>query len=79
MTIIGTKTYAKRQRGQAGRDSDMVFELFWLLDYQFSPRLADAGEASFWRIDPNADYSTLYSLTFAAWNTWIAQAQCTVY
>ena len=23
--------------------SDMVFGLFWLLGYQFSPRLADAG------------------------------------
>lgn len=29
--------------------SDMVFGLFWLLGYQFSPRLADAGEAVFWR------------------------------
>ena len=25
--------------------SDMVFGLFWLLGYQFSPRLADAGES----------------------------------
>jgi TnpA family transposase len=39
--------------------SDMVFGLFWLLGYQFSPRLADAGEASFWRIDLDADYGTL--------------------
>ncbi len=37
----------------------MVFGLFWLLEYQFSPRLADAGEASFWRIDPNGDYGAL--------------------
>jgi len=36
--------------------SDMVFGLFWLLGYQFSPQLADAGEARFWRIDPGADY-----------------------
>lgn len=39
--------------------SDMVFGLFWLLGYQFSPRLADAGEASFWRLDMHADYGAL--------------------
>jgi TnpA family transposase len=39
--------------------SDMVFGLFWLLGYQFSPRLADAGEARFWRIEMNADYGAL--------------------
>ncbi len=27
--------------------SDLVFGLFWLLGYQFSPRLADAGESAF--------------------------------
>ena len=36
--------------------SDLVFGLFWLLGYQFSPRLADFGEARFWRMDPKADY-----------------------
>ena len=39
--------------------SEMVFGLFWLLGYQFSLRLADAGEAVFWRIDKNAEYSPL--------------------
>ena len=29
--------------------SDVVFGLFWLLGYQFSPRLADIGESRFWR------------------------------
>jgi TnpA family transposase len=42
--------------------SDMVFGLFWLLGYQFSPRLADAGEAVFWRIDQEADYGILNDL-----------------
>jgi TnpA family transposase len=42
--------------------SDVVFGLFWLLGYQFSPRLADLGEASFWRLDPRADYGVLNSL-----------------
>ena len=39
--------------------SELVFGLFWLLGYQFSPRLADTGEARFWRIDPSADYGAL--------------------
>ena len=38
--------------------SDVIFGLFWLLGYQFSPRLADLGESRFWRIDPAADYGT---------------------
>jgi TnpA family transposase len=42
--------------------SDMVFGLFWLLGYQFSPRLVDAGEAMFWRIDKDADYGVLNEL-----------------
>jgi len=42
--------------------SDMVFGLFWLLGYQFSPRLADAGESTFWRIDKEADYGVFNDL-----------------
>lgn len=38
---------------------DVVFGLFALLGYQFSPRLADAGEARFWRMDRKADYGPL--------------------
>ena len=45
--------------------SDLVFGLFWLLGYQFSPRLADAGEAVFWRIDKKADYGMLNDLVLA--------------
>lgn len=43
--------------------SNLVFGLFWLLGYQFSPRLADIGETNFWRIDPNADYGLLNNLS----------------
>lgn len=39
--------------------SDTVFGLFWLLGYQFSPRLADLGEARLWRMDRAADYGRL--------------------
>jgi TnpA family transposase len=49
--------------------SDMVFGLFWLLGYQFSPRLADAGEAIFWRVDKGADYGVLNDLARGCVNT----------
>ncbi|KNY27684.1 Tn3 family transposase [Pseudobacteroides cellulosolvens] len=39
--------------------SDIVFGLFGLLGYQFSPRLADIGSSKFWRIDSSADYGAL--------------------
>jgi TnpA family transposase len=42
--------------------SDLVFGLFRLLGYQFSPRIADLGEARFWRIDRDADYGPLDGL-----------------
>ena len=40
----------------------MIFGLFWLLGYQFSPRLADVGESSFWRVDMDANYGALDEL-----------------
>ncbi|MEJ7843537.1 MAG: Tn3 family transposase [Rubrobacter sp.] len=42
--------------------SDVVFGLFVLLGYQFSPRLADAGEARFWRMSGSVDYGPLNGL-----------------
>ncbi len=42
--------------------SDVIFGLFHVLGYQFSPRLADVGEARFWRIDASADYGALNGL-----------------
>lgn len=42
--------------------SDIIFGLFWLPGYQFSPRLADAGEAAFWRVDKSANYGALDEL-----------------
>ena len=38
-----------------GAYSDVVFGLFRLLGYRFSPRLADIGGTRFWRIDARAD------------------------
>lgn len=43
--------------------SDVIFGLFSVLGYQFSPRLADAGEARFWRIDTKADYGPLNGIS----------------
>jgi len=45
--------------------SDMVFGLFWLLGYQFSPRF----EAVFWRIDKDADYGILNAIARGCVNT----------
>ena len=43
----------------SGAYSDVVFGLFRLLGFRFSPRLADIGGTRFWRIDPDADYGKL--------------------
>ena len=39
--------------------SDLMFGLFWLLGFQFSPRLADLGDTRLWRLDRNAHYGVL--------------------
>lgn len=49
--------------------TDIIFGLFWLLGYQFSPRLADIGDARFWRVDPAADYGELNGLAKGRVNT----------
>jgi len=46
----------------AGSYSDQLFGLFWLLGYQFSPRLADLGDARLWRLDRSADYGLMNGL-----------------
>jgi TnpA family transposase len=43
--------------------SDIVFGIFALLGYQFSPRLADIGSSKLWRFDSNADYGVLNNLS----------------
>jgi TnpA family transposase len=49
--------------------SDIIFGLFWLLGYQFSPRLADAGESVFYRTDKLADYGVFNELAVSKINT----------
>jgi len=43
--------------------SDIIFGLFALLGYRFSPRLADIGGSRLWRFNSNADYGVLNSLS----------------
>ncbi|MDQ3232466.1 MAG: Tn3 family transposase [Pseudobdellovibrionaceae bacterium] len=52
-----------------GAYSDIVFGLFRLLGYRFSPRLADIGGTRFWRIDPHADYGEFNALARQRVNT----------
>ena len=42
--------------------ADVIFGLFALLGYQFSPRLADLGDQRLWRLDRTADYGPLNSI-----------------
>jgi TnpA family transposase len=39
--------------------SDLMFGRFWMLGFQFSPRLADLGDTRLWRLDPDAHYGAL--------------------
>jgi TnpA family transposase len=57
-----TELQPTRIMTDTGAYSDVVFGLFRLLGYRFSPRLADIGGTRFWRIDPNADYGKLNGL-----------------
>jgi TnpA family transposase len=52
-----------------GAYTDVVFGLFWLLGYRFSPRIADMGNSRLWRIDPKADYSPLNGVSRHRINT----------
>jgi TnpA family transposase len=53
----------------SGAYSDVVFGLFSLLGYRFSPRLADVGGTRFWRIDPAADYGEFNAVSTSRINT----------
>lgn len=49
--------------------SDSIFGLFWLLGYQFCPRLADIGGARLWRVDKAADYGPFNGIAEGIINT----------
>lgn len=52
-----------------GAYTDVVFGLFRLLGYRFSPRIADVGGTRYWRIDTTADYGALNGLARHRINT----------
>ncbi len=54
-----TGLHPKQMMTDTAGYSDIVFGLFWLLGFQFSPRLADLGDSRFWRINRAADYGAL--------------------
>jgi TnpA family transposase len=62
--VLGQQTplHPKEIMTDTGAYSDVMFALFWLLGYQFSPRISDVGGARFWRIDPTADYGAVGGL-----------------
>ena len=45
-----------------GAYSDVIFGLFRLLGYRFSPRIADVSDTRLWRIDSKADYGSFESI-----------------
>ncbi len=49
--------------------SDVMFGLFWVLGYQFSPRIADIGDARFWRLDDTVIIGALDKLARNKVNT----------
>lgn len=53
----------------SGAYSDVVFGLFRLLGYRFSPWLADVGGTRFWRVDPAADYGEFDAVAKSRVNT----------
>ena len=62
--VLGQQTHLEQTEimTDAGSYTDILFAIFWLLGYQFCPRLADMGDARFWRIDKHADYGPLNGL-----------------
>lgn len=55
----GTPCFSSLIERNVHINSDIVFGLFALLGYQFSPRLADLGDQRLWRLSPKADYGPL--------------------
>ena len=58
-----TELHPTKIMTDTGAYSDVVFGLFRLLGYRFSPRLADIGGTRFWRINPHADYGEFNAIS----------------
>ena len=57
-----TELQPTKNMTDTGAYTDVVFGLFRLLGYRFSPRLSDIGGARFWCIDSDADYGELNAI-----------------
>ncbi len=57
-----TKLQPKEYMTDTAGYSDIVFGLFWLLGYQFSPRLADLKDARYWQLNLDTDYGVFEKL-----------------
>lgn len=55
--------------------SDVVFGLFHLLGYQFSPRLKDVKDKRYWRVDREANYGKLNEVSRHKINTGLVAQQ----
>lgn len=62
--VLGQQTHLQPTEimTDTGAYTDIMFGIFWLLGYQFCPRLADMGDARFWRINKEAHYGPLNNL-----------------
>lgn len=49
--------------------TDIVFGLFWLLGFQFSPRLADLKSMRFWRMDRQVDHGVFDAVAHSCIST----------
>jgi len=56
-----------------GAYADVIFGIFYMLGYQFSPRIADVMGSRFWRVDREADYGPLDKLSRHYVNTKIIE------
>lgn len=70
-TLLGQRTNLdpKEIMSDTAGYSDLVFGLFHLLGYQFSPRIKDVGGSRYWRIDRSADYGKLNKVSRHKVNT----------
>jgi TnpA family transposase len=70
-TLLGQRTSLepKEIMSDTAGYSDVVFGLFHLLGYQFSPRIKDVGGSRYWRIDRTANYGKLNDVSRHRINT----------
>lgn len=69
--LLEQQTVLRPQKimSDTGAYSDVIFGLFFLLGYQFSPRLRDVGGSRYWRINRHADYGELNKVARYSINT----------